>query len=73
MEIKLSSKKVLADDIIIPLEIDDPNAAQSMISIPLVIKNIALDIQSPGELNIHYKAAKERWKLARSLNIEHSR
>ncbi len=67
LEVKMSGKNVLKEDYVIDIDLD---ATESLIAIPVILKNITLPLISIGSLEISYRTPKAKWKIARTINLE---
>ncbi|MGH1404591.1 MAG: hypothetical protein ACRBDL_10140 [Alphaproteobacteria bacterium] len=67
LEVKLSGKNVLEEDYTVDIEL---SPTESLIAIPVILKNITLPLISIGSLEISYKTPKSKWKVARTVHLE---
>lgn len=70
IDVKISGKGVIPEDIVIPVKIDQENALGDTITVPLILKNIPLPLQGTGDMTISYKYEKTKWKIARSISVQ---
>lgn len=70
IEVKLSGKDVLTDEIIIPVNIAANETDNENIAVPIVLKNIVLNLIGGGEIKISYKTPKAKWKVARVIDMQ---